>query len=448
MRRSYIFFIASIAALAGLLFGYGTGVMSGAILFIEQEFALSPSENGFVMGVVLVGAFLGALLTGRLGDLFGRKKMVMGGAAVFLVASVGSALAFSVTALIIWRFLLGVSIGIASYIAPLYISEIAPRERRGALVSMNQLAISGGILLSYIVSYAFAGRGNWRPMLALGALPAALLFCGMFYLPESPRWAFLKGREEQARKILQKIRGKGEMSQELAEIKKALKPNIQNWKALFSRQIRRILWAGFGLAIIQQVTGINTIFYYAPTILDLAGFQTATSAILATAGLGLVSFLFTIFSLFIIDKLGRRTLLLLGLTGMSLGLALLTFSLRKATLAPLMLFSMCLYIVSFAVSLGPIVWLMISEIYPLKIRAVGASLATAMNWISNFLVTVSFLKLVQSVGMSGTFATYLVLTLLSLLFVYFFIPETRGVSLEKIEENLLLGRSLRKLGHD
>ncbi len=448
MRRYYSLFIAIIAALAGLLFGYGTGVMSGAILFIAEEFALSSGMNGLVVGIVLVGAFLGALLTGWMGDRLGRKKVIMLGATIFFVASLGTALVFSVTALIIGRFFVGVAIGIASYIAPLYISEIAPPERRGALVSMNQLAISGGILLSYIVNYSFASSGHWRPMLGLGTVPAALLFFGMCYLPDSPRGVLLKNGEGEAKKILQKIRGKREVSKELREMKKSLKSNIRNWKALFSKSIRRIVWVGFGLAIIQQVTGINTIFYYAPTILNLAGFQTATAAILATVGLGLVSFLFTIFSLFVIDKLGRRTLLLIGLVGMSIGLALLTSSLHDPNLAPLMLFSMCLYIVSFAISLGPIVWLMISEIFPLKVRSVGASLATAMNWICNFLVTVTFLKLVEGEGISWTFGIYLILTLASLLFVYFFIPETRGISLEKIEEDLLSGKPLRKLGHD
>jgi sugar porter (SP) family MFS transporter len=445
VKISYSLFIALVAALAGTLFGYGTAVMSGAILFISKEFSLSSAMNGLVVGIVLIGAFLGSLLTGWVGNLLGRKKLIMLGAALFILSSFWTASAFSISSLVAGRFFVGVAIGIASYIAPLYISEIAPPQHRGALVSLNQLAISGGILLSFIISYAFAGSGSWRPMLAIGAIPAALLFFGMFYLPDSPRWVLLHTGEVRAKKILQKIRGYREVAAELEEMKKSSREGVKNWKALFSRQLQGVLWIGFGLAIIQQVTGINTIFYYAPTILDRVGFQTATSAILATVGLGLVSFLFTIASLFMIDRLGRRTLLLAGLTGMSVGLALLTWSFRHSELAWVTLLCMCLYIVSFAVSLGPIVWLMIAEIYPFKVRSIGASLATAMNWLSNFLVTVTFLQLVGSIGISWTFFIYLVLSILSLLFVYFLIPETKGVSLEKIEAHVLSGKPLRKL---
>lgn len=455
IMQNYSIWIALTAAIAGILFGYDTGVMSGAILFISQEFPLTAGMNGIVVSSVLFGALLGALVSGWSSDYLGRKKLLIITACAFVLGSIETAFAASIFWLIVGRVFIGFAIGIASYIAPLYISEVSPAKHRGALVSLNQLAVSIGILLSYIVNYycaSYVPSDEWRWMLGLGMIPAILLLLGMFFLPDSPRWILSKGREEEARKILSKIRHTSqEIDDEVAEIKRTLKESFAHWPLLFSKRIRPAVITGFGLALVQQITGINTILYYAPTILTMSGFETATAAIFATMGIGVVFVLFTLLSLKLIDSLGRRPLLFIGLAGMAIGLALLSWIFEnpsRSTIQSLAVSSMLLYIASFAISLGPIVWLMISEVYPLKIRGIGASFATCVNWSSNLLVTASFLTFIEYMGISGTFALYFVVTLLSILFVYFYVPETKGISLEMIEEQLMEGKCWRQLGND
>ena len=444
--------MAVIAALSGILFGYDTGVMSGAILFIEKEFPLTAGMNGLVMGAVLLGALVGAIFSGRLTDLFGRKKLLIAVACIFILGSIATALAPSILTLIGGRIIVGLAIGIASYTAPLYISEISPHNQRGALVALNQLAVTLGILLSYIVDYSFAYHEGWRWMLGLGALPGIFLFIGMLYLPDSPRWLLSKGMLHEARSVLQKIRGaKAEIGKEFQAIKKTLQEERSDWTFVFSHRVRPVLWIGFGLAFIQQVTGINTILYYAPSILQMAGFGSSATSILATMGIGAILVLVTVISLPLIDFVGRRPLLIIGLIGMAISLGFLAFLFREGnqialSMHSLALVSMLLYIACFSFSLGPIMWLMIAEIYPLKVRGVGASLATCMNWMSNLLVTVTFLKLVELLGASGTFALYMLFSILSIFFVYWLVPETKGVTLEQIEANLFSGKQWRKLG--
>lgn len=453
MNNYTLIYIAFTAALAGILFGYDTGVMSGAILFIDEEFGLTAAANGAVVGAVLLGAFLGAIISGWAADYLGRKKLLIITACAFIIGSVETAQSPSIYWLTGGRIFIGMAIGIASYTAPLYISEISPSKHRGALVSLNQLAISIGILISYIVNYccaSYAVEGEWRWMLGLGVVPAVMLLAGMAYLPCSPRWMLSKGNEAEARRVLRKIRGgDAEVNNEIDEIKRTLNDNVKDWKVLFSARVRPALWIGFGLAIIQQITGINTILYYAPTIFKMSGFETHSAAILATMGIGAVFVAFTLISLRLIDTLGRRPLLLAGLTGMIIGLAFLSWVFNSAaseSLHVLTVGSMLLYIASFAMSLGPVVWLMISEIYPLRVRGVGASLATCVNWMSNLLVTATFLLLIELVDASGTFMLYLALSVLSLFFVYYLVPETKDVSLEEIEANLMAGKPWRELG--
>lgn len=452
MGSYYYIWIAFVAALAGILFGYDTGVMSGAILYVAYEFNLSAGMNGLVVGAVLFGAFLGAIISGWAADTLGRKKLLIITAWAFIFGSVETAFSTSIAWLAAGRVFIGFAIGIASYTAPLYISEISPTKHRGALVSLNQLAISIGIFISYIVNYycaTCAVNQEWRWMLGLGVVPAVMLLIGMSYLPCSPRWVLSQGREKEARAILQRVRGQDtQIDEEINEIKMTLNDDVNDWKQLFTEKLRPALWVGFGLAFIQQVTGINTILYYAPTILQMAGFETATAAILATMGIGAVFVLFTLVSLKLIDSLGRRPLLFMGLIGMSIGLAFLAWAFdnqNSQSFHWLTVSSMLLYIASFAFSLGPVVWLMITEVYPLRIRGVGASFATCINWASNLLVTATFLTMIQFIGTSGTFSLYLCLSILSIFFVYFYVPETKGVSLEQIEEHLMSGKSWREL---
>jgi sugar porter (SP) family MFS transporter len=450
---SYFFiFITVIAALSGILFGYDTGVVSGAILFMNDEFHLSAQTNGIVVSAVLLGALIGALCSGQLADQLGRKKLLIADAIIFIVGTLATATGESIVWITIGRIIVGVAIGVASYVAPLYISEIAPAKYRGALVSLNQLAITIGILLSYVVDYYFAQFGAWRWMFAAGIVPAFGFFLGLMYLPDSPRWIASRGEAKKALAILERIHGNQKLAaDELSAIEDSLKHQKQNWRMLFSPVIRSTLTIGVGLAVIQQVTGINTIIYYAPTIFKMAGFQSASSAILATMSVGVIFVLFTLVALPLIDTLGRRPLLLLGLVGMTLSLFALSWAFHFTTPLPslkwIAISSMLVYIACFAFSLGPIMWLMIAEIYPLKVRGLGCSLATAANWGSNMLVAYTFLSLIEILGASGTFLLYALISIAGIAFIYFLVPETKSVTLEEIEKNLHAGLSFRNLGN-
>tara|TARA_R110000868_G_scaffold8205_3_gene42413 strand:+ start:1187 stop:2563 length:1377 start_codon:yes stop_codon:yes gene_type:complete len=453
-KRSYFFVVVAIvAAFAGLLFGYDTGVMSGAILFINNQYHLSAEMNGWVVSSVLFGAVGGAIISGRVSDRFGRKNLLIAIAVLFIVASIVSAIAQTIAWLVVGRILIGIAIGVASYTAPLYISEIAPAKHRGALVSLNQLAVTIGILISYLVDYlcAFHPDTGWRYMLGFGAVPALLLLLGMIALPYSPRWLVAKGNMPHALEILRRIRTghHAEVDAELQAIKSSLEVQKGGWRQLMSGTLRPALVVALSLAVIQQFVGINTILYYAPTIFSLASHPTPMQAILATVPVGVVLVIFTLISLPLIDVVGRRPLLIVGLVGMSIGLLILVIAFHGGVAGSnhfLTTIGMLLYIACFAFSLGPIMWLMIAEVFPLSIRGLGTSLASAVNWGSNMLVTLTFLSLTQLLGTSGTFGLYLILSLISLVFVIFMIPETKGVSLEQIESHLYAGRSSRRIG--
>jgi sugar porter (SP) family MFS transporter len=452
MKNNFYIVVASIAAISGILFGYDTGVISGAILFIRDEFHLTAQMNGLVVSAVLFGALLGAIVSGRLTDRFGRKNLLVADAVIFVLGTLGSSLAPNLSSLIISRVVVGLAIGIASYIAPLYISEISPAKYRGALVSLNQLAITLGILFSYIVDTLYADTQAWRWMLGIGIIPAVCLLIGMIFLPYSPRWLMSRGREAEAMESLKKILGQDEnaCAEQLQIIKNSLSQQKGNWRLLFSPIIRPTLFIAGGLALLQQVTGINTIIYYAPTIFQMAGFHSASSAISTTMIVGVAFVLFTILALPLVDSLGRRFLLLTGLVAMSLSLGLLSwiFHLQNpgALLKDLTLVSMLIFIAGFAISLGPIMWLMIAEIFPLKVRGLGASIATCINWTFNWLVAVTFLTLINVIGASGTFFLYFVISIFAIIFVYAWAPETKGCTLEDIEANLYARKPLRRLG--
>ena len=449
----YFIIISMVAALAGILFGFDTGVISGAILYINQVFHLTPATNGMVVSAVLLGALLGSAFSGWLTDHYGRKTILMFVAGIFVVGTIITAVTPNVDLLVVGRIIVGVAIGIASYTAPLYISEIAPPKHRGALVSLNQLAIAIGILVSYVVDYVFAqmGTGQWRLMLGFGVIPAILLLFGMCFLPRSPRWLVAKGHHSKALAILRRIRGGNRnVDHEVSAIRATISQDKARWSLLFSKRVRPVVIIGAGLAILQQVTGINTILYYAPTIFSMAGHQTHSEAILTTMGIGGIFVLFTIVALPLIDVIGRRKLLIAGLIGMGAGLLLMAWGFKfphPNTLEQHMIIAgVLIYIACFAFSLGPVMWLMIAEIYPLKVRGIGASFATCINWLSNGVVAFTFLSIVDKLGMSHTFMTYFMMCIVSIFFVYFLVPETKGVSLERIEANLLEEKKWRCLG--
>ena len=445
---NFVQITAAIAALAGLLFGFDTGVISGAVLFLKGEFQLTPFAEEFLVSAALIGAVTGSILSGRLTDLIGRKRAILITAGIFIVGSILCALATNIGVLVTGRIAIGVAIGVASYTAPLYISEIAPPNLRGGLVTLNQLAITIGILLAYVVDAVFAGSGNWRLMFAFGVLPAVALEIGIAALPESPRWLLLHRYKEKALAALARIRGTKDIEAEVKDILEHAEAGAGRFKDLISPAVIRVILCGIGLAIIQQITGINTVIYYAPTIFQQAGFQSALGSIIATAGVGMVNVLMTIVSIPLLDRIGRRPLLLASLGGMFISLVALAlgFAIGGAALKWIGVLSLAMYIASFAIGLGPVFWLLIAEIFPLKIRGQAASIATMANWLSNFLVSLTFLSLLKSLGDVWTFLLYAALSLAGLWFCFRFVPETKGVPLERIERDLRLGRPLRDLG--
>ena len=450
-KSYYVLLVASIAALSGILFGYDTGVISGAILFITEQFHCSSALNGFIVSSVLLGACAGSLISGRVTDHVGRKRMLIFDAVLFIIGTLITAFATTITVLVIGRIVVGVAIGIASFTAPLYISEIAPKQYRGALVSLNQLAIATGIFISYLVNYHFSHDGAWRWMFGVGIIPAILLLIGMFFLPYSPRWMASKGEREKAFSILHKLRCCPTIAEaELNEIHQSLNNENTSWRDLFRPTIRKTLLIGIGLSVMQQVTGINTILYYAPTIFKMSGFHAASSAIFASIAIGIVFLVFTLVSVSLIDKLGRKPLLYFGISFMAIATLVMIASFHLNTeffgTKILLLTGILVYVMAFAVSLGPIAWLMIAEVFPTQVRGFGASIATFFNWGSNWLVAMTFLSLIDWIGKSNTFLIYFIACLLSLMFVKFFVPETKGCSLEQIETNLMSGKRLRELG--
>jgi MFS transporter, SP family, galactose:H+ symporter len=446
--RRFVQIVAGTAALAGLLFGFDTGVISGAILFIKGAFALTPFAEEVLVSAALVGAVCGSTLSGRFTDALGRRRAILITAAIFTVGSILCAVAGTLPLLIFGRLAVGIAIGVASYTAPLYISEMAPPNLRGALVTLNQLAITSGILLAYVVDAVFAPSDSWRIMFAFGAIPAIVLGLGIAVLPESPRWLLLHRHKEAAIKVLTRIRGTQDVMPEVNEILEHAEPGRGRLTDLFSPFVLPVLFCGMALAVIQQITGINTVIYYAPTIFRAAGFHSNESAIIATAGVGLVNVLMTVVSIPLIDRLGRRPLLLISLTGMGVSLAALGigFAVGGDALKWIGVLSLAVYIASFAIGLGPVFWLLISEIFPLNVRGQGASLATMANWLSNFIVSLTFLSLLNALGSVWTFLLYAALCVVGIWFCLRFVPETKGVPLELIERDLRARRPLRKLG--
>jgi sugar porter (SP) family MFS transporter len=436
--QRYVYIAAIFAAVGGLLFGYDTGVISGALIFIKQSFGLSIFQQELAVSSVLVGAAVLAITGGSLSDRFGRRKMLLITSVVFIAGALVCAAAGSIQILILGRVIVGAGIGLASSVVPLYISEISPAKARGWQVSLFQLAITVGILAAYLADYAFTPSAAWRWMLGLAVIPGGLLGAGMLFLPETPRFLARHGHFDLARTVLVKIRGTENVENEFQDIKtasqaSALRGHVSD---LLLPAVRPALMIGIGLAIFQQVTGINTIIYYAPYIIRSAGISSIQGSILATAGIGTVNVLMTLVSMWLIDRVGRRPLLLTGIAGMivSLGALGYIFHLSKGgEFAGLAVVILMFYVASFAISLGPIFWLLIAEIYPLKIRGLAAGIAAGTNWLANFAVSLTFLSLLKLLGPSLTFWLYGILALGSWLFSYYLVPETKGRSLEEIE---------------
>jgi len=442
--RGIVYLAAAFAGLGGLLFGYDTGVISGAELFFKNDFALSTFALEVIVSGVLVGAAVGALGGGRLADIFGRRTLLIATALIFAVGAILCAAAASAGMLVGGRIIVGLAIGLSSSTVPVYISEVAPPGARGWTVSLFQLAITIGILLAYLVDYAFAPVQGWRWMFGVALVPAAIFGIGMLFLPESPRWLISRGRREESRAALTRIQGAAGVEAEFQEIERSLAEDASagergNWHDLLSPAIRPALIVGIGLAIFQQVTGINTVIYYAPMTIQSAGISSASGAILATAGIGLVNVIMTVVSMWLIDRAGRRPLLLTGIAGMIVSLSILGYIFhapgRSGGIGEIAVIALMVYVASFAISLGPIFWLLIAEIYPQRIRGGAEGIAAAANWVSNFFVSLTFLTLLQHLGADRTFWLYGALAIAAWVFSYYLVPETKGRTLEEIESS-------------
>jgi len=448
--NGFVYVAVVTAAIGGLLFGYDTGVISGAILFITKQFSLSSTMEEIVVSSVLVGAVVGAALGGALTGRFGRRSLIILAGIIFTVSAIGTALAPAVSWLIAARIVSGIGIGIASFISPMYIAELVPAKVRGSLVAVNMLAITTGIVVAYVVDYALSGIQGWRYMFGLAAIPSVALVIGMWLLPDSPRWLISKSKVDQARRVLKRARTATDVNPEIADIQQSMQRQREGgMSGLFQASLRMPLIVGLGLAIFQQITGINTVIYYAPTIFKFAGISAVGPAILAGAGLTMVMWCFHVLAIFMLDRVGRRPLLLVGVAGQIVGLTILGAAFHFQNLASFKSYiaigGLVIYVACFAFGLGPIFWLLISEIYPLNIRGAAMSAVTVTNWAMNLAVAVTFLTLVGLLGHAGTFWLYGVIAIGAWIFFYLLVPETKGKTLEQIEAHWRAKKHPREL---
>lgn len=441
-NRGFVYRVTMVAAVGGLLFGYDTAVIAGAIGFIQKKFDLSAVMVGWVASCVLVGCMIGTAFSGILSDRIGRKKVLMLSALLFAVSSVGTAMPQQLGWLVVFRVLGGIGVGIASLLAPMYISEIAPPSIRGRLVSINQLGIVTGILIIYFVNAGIAGlydeawniEYGWRWMFASGLLPSAIFLLLLFFVPESPRWLAGKGREQEAEVILSKTTSREEALREIAEIRSSVRSS-QPEATVFQRGSRKMLVIGILLSVFSQVTGINAIMYYAPEIFKSTG-DGSESALLQTVLVGAVNVAFTLVAIKYVDRVGRKPLLLTGSAGMGVCLAVIGaafyFNLLEGYLV---LAAILLYIAFFAVSLGPLTFVVVAEIFPNRTRGGAMSVSLFALWAAVFIVSQFFPVLLELIGSAYTFWIFMIMCIGAYFFVWRSIPETKGKSLEEIERS-------------
>src|SRR5919202_1375101 len=430
-------------SLGGLLFGYDTGVISGAILFIREELGLTPFLEGLVVASLLLGAAVGAGSAGPLSDRLGRRNIIIIAAILFSIGAIGAALAPNVGVLVFFRVVIGLGVGSAALIVPLYLSEIAPTHIRGAISSLNQLNIVFGILFAYIVNALLASSGAWRWMLGLAVIPSLVLLIGMFFLPETPRWLVSQDRDEDARDVLRRSRDEETVEKEIQDIKEVERQEEGGLRELTAAWVRPAVIVAIGLAIFQQIIGINTIIYYAPTTLTNVGYSDQ-AAIYANLIIGVVNVLMTLVAIRLIDRVGRKPLLLTGLVGMVLSLTVLGLSSlvlpqpSNPTDPEAVITLLCLagFIISFAATWGPTVWVMLPEVSPLRIRGTAMGVAIFLHWLANFAVSQTFPVFLASIGPGITFLGYAVIGVLAFIFVSALVTETKGRSLEEIEADL------------
>jgi len=438
--KAYVILVSVVAALGGLLFGFDTAVISGTLNFIQPYFGLSEAGLGWTVSSLLFGCIAGVSIAGKMGDQYGRKKVLMLAAALFFISAVGSATSTSLAIFVAARLIGGLAVGVASILSPMYIAEVAPAQYRGRLVSLNQLAIVTGILVAFFTNYLLVdtGENNWRWMLLVMAAPAVLLFFSLFVVPESPRWLVAKNEDDKALKVLVKTIGEIDARLRLNEIKQTLIIQDEaSYRDLLAPNVRPILWLGVILAVFQQITGINTIMYYAPKIFAQIG-QSNDLALLQTIAIGATNLIFTIVAMLFIDRFGRKFLILIGSLGMTVmlaGLSLIYYF--EAVSGVFVLVFILGYIAFFAASLGPALWVVTSEIFPNRLRSKGMSVALVFLWIAATVVAIVFPIMLEALNGATTFMIFALICLVNLWYVWKYVPETKGKTLEELEKDLI-----------
>ncbi len=440
--------IALCAAVGGLLFGYDTAVISGAIGNLTTYFDLSPVQTGWAISSALVGCLIGAFFSAKASTVLGRKKTMLLSALFFFACAVGTALPEQFTVFIFFRIIGGVGVGLASMVVPMYIAEIAPPAQRGSLVAFNQLAVVIGIVLVYFVNYFIALQGNadwnlqqgWRWMFGSGAIPAFLYMVLIFIIPESPRWYAEKSKDVKALRVLEKFNTPAIAAQTLQDIKQSLgQKERSRFQWLLHPSVKKALWVGIGLSIFQQITGINAILYYAPEIFKSFG-SDANASLLETSMLGVVNLIFTLLSIYLVDKIGRVPLLKIGSWGMLVSLTVVGVSAYYQVTASWLLPFLLLFMASFSISWGPVVWVLLSEIFPSKVRSLALAIAVFIQWVANFGVSQTFPMMTESPFLKETFhgafpfLLFALFCLCALFFIHRYVPETKNKTLEEMNE--------------
>lgn len=444
-------FTCILAALAGLMFGLDIGVISGALGFIAHDFGATTGQQEWIVSSMMFGAAVGALVAGWLAYRLGRKRSLVLAAVLFVIGSLLCASSQSVSMLILARVLLGLAIGVATFTAPLYLSEIAAENVRGAMISLYQLMITIGIFAAFVSDTLFGYSGDWRWMLGIIAIPGLAFLIGVLFLPDSPRWLRLRGRTEEARQVLISLRqDPAQADREIADIEEQMRIPQKGFAMFTSNpNFRRSVLLGIALQVVQQFTGMNVLMYYAPKVFGLAGFG-AQASLWGTAIVGLTNVLATFIAIGLIDRWGRRPMLITSFIVMAIGMASVgtllatgvqTHAEQLATVAMLLVF-----VVGFAMAAGPIIWVLCSEIQPLQGREFGIAASTFTNWVANMIVGATFLTLLTNLGQAQTFWLYAALNAIFIVFTLMFVPETKNVSLESIERNLMAGQPLRAIG--
>jgi len=433
--RGFVYFVSAVAATSGLLFGFDIAVINGAIVFLEKEWQLSELQTEMAASALLVGCIFGAAFGGWLSDLWGRRKALLLSAFLFATSAIGASLPHSLGEFAVARLLGGLAIGVASVLAPLYIAEISPARIRGRLVALNQMAIVSGILLSYLANWglSFLGAGSWRYMFAVAAIPSLVFFVALFFVPESPRWLMERGREAEALHVLERAAGTAEAVTAIDSLKETIQAESGSFGELFAPGVRRALGIAIVLAIMQQWAGVNTVLFYGSKILSSQ--VGATSALGANVLIGLINFVCTIVALGLIDRLGRKALLIFSSGAMAISHVILALCFqRNNPPEALIVGAMLLCVAAFAVGLGPGVWVVLAEIFPTRIRGRAMSVATVALWVACTVLTMTFLTLSRVLGRNGAFLIYGGMCAFTALFVLFAVPETRGKTLEEIEK--------------